>query len=148
VGLMPRIPVRIQTGPFGTSTGVANGRSVPMPSVRMGGGAAQMRERFESFKGLPEGLARALNRLQDSIALAVSLVKRVPFLDGNLVQGVKFTSLAVTQVNHGLGRQPQGYEVKNIQGAGSTFFWSRSANEAQLIFLVSSDTCTGDVWVY
>ncbi len=101
---MPRVPVSIQSQPIGSANpNIKTGRSVPLPSIRQKG-PSQQRERFAD---------RQLNRIQDAANEAVSVVKGLPFADGNLIQGVPFVAGQTATLNHGLGRTWVGFFVVN-----------------------------------
>lgn len=152
---MPRIPVAIQRGNFGTSNvgAPATGRSTPLPTVKMPAGVAQFKSRFTGMQGLDPNVARQLDALQDYVAQAMRVMKAVPFLDGNLVQGLTFTGGATTLVQHGLGRAWRGVIMMLPQGAAGgpfeTIAQSASALEARQVQIKNNGaTCTVDLWIY
>lgn len=145
---MPRVPTQIQTGAYGTTNPAApTGRSLPQPSIPSRG-PSQQRERFV---GLPAPLARQLDRIQDAVAQAMAVVKRLPFSDGNLVQGVAFTGTTQKSIAHGLGRAWRGYMVVNVQNASGNAAFTATPNsvtDGATIHITPSVTCSCDVWIW
>jgi hypothetical protein len=152
---MPRVPVRILTNAFGsrnTSGAPANARSVPLPSIRMPGGVAMVRHMFSAVKDISPELARMLDSLQTTVMAAMGLVKRMPFAEGNMIEGVSLTNGATTAVPHGLGRPARGYLLCNVTGTAPNVYRLVQANTAlentQILLDNSGLPCTADVWIW
>lgn len=142
---MPRVPFRISQSPVGSTNPAAPGRAAPAYSTRSLG-PSQQREQFAD---------RALNRLQTAINQAVSVVKSLPFADGNYLANVSMVQGANT-LQHGLGRAWQGYMVVNVQGglvaSMATFAAAHDATtpalDAGVIVITSTAACAASVWVW
>lgn len=157
---MPRVPVIVQAGNFGTqnAAAAATGRSVPKALVKMPAGVAQLRSQFAASKTLSDGDARQLNSLQSAIAQATRLLKSVPFLDGNLIPGVPFKAIGLTTtVQHNLGRLWRGCFPVNVFGNGVALFAEPQGPngtigglDARTIVIANTLNTTGtlDLWVY
>ena len=147
---MPRIPVRIQNGTFGTDNpsdfvqGYAN-RAIARP-VLLARGPSQAVEQF-STPGIEPPVARALNQLQQNINSAVSVSKNSPFANGNLLEKYRLTS-GSNRVKHGLDGPARGF----------VFLWSdvlvtsrisgiSPATDSEIGIFVSA-TVTADIWVF
>tara|TARA_R110002126_G_scaffold172712_6_gene321516 strand:- start:2544 stop:2852 length:309 start_codon:yes stop_codon:yes gene_type:complete len=85
-------------------------------------------------------------QLQQAVANFSSQLTRVPFLDGNLVEGVALTTSAL-EVPHGLGRTPLGYFIVKAS-AGVTVFDTDSTTPSVTIKLTGSATSTVSLWVF
>lgn len=91
--------------------------------------------------------APELRRLQDNVIRAVNPIASVPTLSGVLVGPVSIgTSFA--PVNHGLGRQYQGWQVVRINANATVwedFAWS---GQTRSISMQASAACTVYLWVF
>lgn len=85
-------------------------------------------------------------QLQQSVIDFTSQLTRVPFLAGNLVEGVLLSTTAL-EVSHGLGRIPVGYFIVKAS-AGVTVFDSASTTPKATIKLTGSATSTVNLWIF
>lgn len=157
---MPRVPAAIPQAAFGTRNPAARAtaRSVPLPSVKVPAGIAQLKQRFSSIQGIDPNLARQLDSLQEFIGASQSLLKRVPFLDGNLIPGVAFKAVGLTTtVSHNLGRLWRGCFPVNVFGNGVALFAEPQGPngtigglDSRTIVIANSLNTAGtlDLWVY
>lgn len=142
---MPRVPVTISQTPIGSANPTSTTRAPQVAGVRSRG-PSQQREQFSD---------RGLNRLQTAINQAVSVVKSLPFADGNYLSNVSMVQGANT-LQHGLGRAWQGYMVVNVQGglvaSMATFAAAHNtttpALDAAVIVVTSTAACQADIWVW
>lgn len=85
-----------------------------------------------------------LNRFMAEVQ-KVNTVLECPLLNGNLVKDVSITAGTPVDVNHGLGRMPQGWFVVGIGSASSVF--ATGVNKSVLTLDASADT-TVNLWVF
>ena len=86
------------------------------------------------------------SQLQSSVIDFSSQLTRVPFLDGNLIEGVSVSTTAL-EVSHGLGRTPVGYFIVKAS-AGVTVFDSATTTPKATIKLTGSATSTINIWIF
>lgn len=87
-----------------------------------------------------------LTRLQQAVAKVLDRVSDVPFMDGKLLSGISIL-VGVNEINHGLGRIPQGWFVTRMGAAGYTELNEESRNSISII-LSASATTTVDIWMF
>lgn len=85
-----------------------------------------------------------LNRIQAELASKLNPVLTCPILNGTLVQASLLASGAVN-VNHGLGRVPQGWIVVGIDAQATV--WSSGSTNKTLTLLTSADAGV-TLWVF
>ena len=85
-------------------------------------------------------------QLQSSVIDFSAQLTRVPFLDGNLVEGIS-VSTTVTNVSHGLGRTPVGYIVVKA-AAGVTIFDTATVTPTTTIGITSDNDTTISLWIF
>ena len=136
-----RIPVVIPQQPIGKANPAAPGYS-PLASSTTAGGAYSLEQ-----TGTRQG-----NRTQTASRQAASVLRALPFADGNLTAGVTFGSGATVIVQHKLGRAYQGFLVLNMTTGGGRLYSvanaSVSLNDVQITLRNAGDVCQADVWVY
>ena len=91
-----------------------------------------------------------VNRAVRLVADPLDEVLRLPLLDGRLVTGVALVSSGVTQVAHGLGREPLGYLVVSSSAAGvisDTISTSPALRDRFLELNTTVDT-TVSLWIF
>lgn len=116
---MPRLPVRIQSSPFGPQTTPA--ARIPIsgsPSLQQKGPAIPI----EQFNHPDPVTNRALNQIQQNVRQALQQIKSLPHGNGNLLQNVVLTqgsaSIAApfNTLPHGLGFAYQNYHIMGTKG--------------------------------
>ena len=91
-----------------------------------------------------------LVRTQDNIKRVLDPILANKLLTGALIQSVSCVGGTELQLNHGLGRPPQGYFVTRTQGVNQMTLRESvvQPNSAAYLLVVPSSTGTVDVWVY
>lgn len=91
---------------------------------------------------------RLINRLQDSIELALNPLLQNVLAVGNLVQGVSL-AIGSNTINHGLGQALTGWMITRLNG-GASIYDTQSTNPqpAQTLILVSDAAVVVDVYCF
>lgn len=89
-------------------------------------------------------------RLQDSMADAVDYIAKIPMLQGVAITDVALTGGATDLINHGLGRDVQGYIITKIdtQATINDGIDNTAYDIATALPLYASVACTVDLWVW
>lgn len=91
---------------------------------------------------------RLINQLQQGIKQAVGPVLRNPLVNGNIVSG-QALQIGQNVVNHGLGRQLQGW-IPIGQNAKASFYDNQANNPqpAQTLLIVSDAAVTASFYCF
>lgn len=93
---------------------------------------------------------RQVGQLQSDIAGGTQQLRQGPFGDGVLVTGLSFSGGTSKVVNHGLGRDIQGWVVVRIQGdaASTGFTLVETASDDKTCTLLPRTTATAAIWFW
>lgn len=91
------------------------------------------------------GLDRKTNELQDNIVSAVQPFLTNPLNDGIIITDIEIDGVSATEVNHLLGRLPQGYII--IDKDAESDIYRDVLNTRQISFL-SSNAVTIGIYIF
>lgn len=138
---MPRIPVRIQGGVYGTQNPASpSNANRPAVTIRQTG-PVQPREQFDD---------RQLNAIQRSVEQATAVAKANPMANGNLIENLPLKS-GDNVVAHGLGASFRSAIVHGCDTSGVSFAVKRNSDarlDARQLVISASAPCVVFVWVY
>ena len=89
-----------------------------------------------------------VTRLQSHIKTALNPLLELPISDGILIKGLSIETTD-TRVNHGLGREYEGFIITRLK-SNSVIFESSSTNDTpdRTIILKASATATADIYFF
>lgn len=87
----------------------------------------------------------SLNQFQDSVGEVVNQLNQNPILNGVLLTGVN-VGITLTNVNHKLGRKPQGYIV--VKQSAYSIIWSGEFTDEVIPLVASPNAITINLWVF
>ena len=135
------ISTRIQSGPYGTQNNAGRRRQLPAPILLQRG----------PVQGLEVTGNRQIDRVQQSIRQATSVIKSLPMAQGNMIENLSLSAAGAgnNTVGHGLGRPWKGALLCTPSAAVSYYVGSTSTPQdgVQLNVNVAEDvTCALWVW--
>lgn len=87
---------------------------------------------------------KMLTKFQSNLEQYLNQFKLVPFLSGKVIEPT--VSSTASQVNHGLGRTPQGFIQLHADSSG--ILYSTASDNDTITLVVSGATTTFKLWVY
>lgn len=71
-----------------------------------------------------------LDRIQDNVGASMQSIMDLPYLEGNLIEGVELSYGSVNEVAHGLGRVYRGFFPVRVRAVNSSCYVRLSANQS------------------
>ena len=89
-----------------------------------------------------------LELMMQDIKKFVKVLEDNPLLDGRVIKAVEFAGGALTvDVNHGLGRRPQGWIITDFTALAGTRIVRDAWNTSTITFTASA-ACDLDLWIF
>ncbi len=90
-----------------------------------------------------------LQKLQDNTRAVLDTVTNKEILDGILLKGLPLVSGSTNEVNHKLGRQPQGWIIVRKRAQADVWdLQDLNTNPSATLSLACSSDVTIDIWVF
>lgn len=99
-----------------------------------------------NFTQIHTGIS-AVDRVQTNLAKTLRPILQNPMVDGVHKRGVSLSTTAA-DIEHGLGRRPEGFVITKQDAAASIYEPSESTLPTRLITLQASASVTADIFFF